>query len=114
MKLHRFSYFAGVAIVLIVLSKQFGVYAQQPPAPAARDFAPIDLTGYWVSVITQVWRFRMVTPAKGDYASVPLTAAALSAADAWDPAKDEAAGEQCRSYGAPAVMRNPERLHITW
>ena len=114
MKLHRFSYFSGVAVVLIVLSNQFGVYAQPPPAPAAKDFAPIDLTGYWVSVITQDWRFRMVTPAKGDYASVPLTAAALSAAYAWDPAKDEAAGEQCRSYGAPAVMRNPERLHITW
>jgi hypothetical protein len=111
MKLQNIGYFAGTLVVLTGL----GLYAQQPPpAPAAKDFAPIDLTGYWVSVITQDWRFRVVTPAKGDYASVPLTAAALSAADAWDPAKDEAAGEQCRSYGAPAVMRNPERLHITW
>ena len=35
-------------------------------------------------------------------------------ADAWDPAKDEAAGEQCKSYGAPALMSVPGRIHITW
>jgi hypothetical protein len=56
----------------------------------------------------------MVTPAKGDYASIPLNLAAKKLADTWDPAKDEAAGEQCRSYGAPAVMRIPGRVHITW
>ena len=33
---------------------------------------------------------------------------------AWDPAKDEAAGEQCRSYGAANIMRVPGRIHITW
>jgi hypothetical protein len=92
------------------------VYAQQAPQPprTARAAAPIDLNGYWVSVVTEDWRWRMVTPGKGDYASVPLNLAAKTAADAWDPAKDEAAGEQCRSYGAPAVMRTPERIHITW
>ena len=56
----------------------------------------------------------MVTPAKGDYASIPINLAAKNVADTWDPAKDEAAGEQCRSYGAPAIMRIPERIHITW
>jgi len=56
----------------------------------------------------------MMTPAKGDYASVPLNADAARVADTWDPARDEAAGEQCRSYGAPAIMRVPGRLHITW
>jgi hypothetical protein len=56
----------------------------------------------------------MVTPPKGDYASVPLNAAARTVADSWDPAKDEAAGEQCRSYGAPAIMRVPGRVHLTW
>jgi hypothetical protein len=35
-------------------------------------------------------------------------------ADAWDPAKDEAAGEQCKSYGAPALMRVPTRVRISW
>src|SRR4030095_16954496 len=37
---------------------------------AARPGAPIDLTGYWVSIVTEDWRFRMVTPPKGDYDSV--------------------------------------------
>ena len=56
----------------------------------------------------------MFTPLKGDAASIPLNDAARKIVDAWDPAKDEAAGEQCRSYGAPAIMRVPGRLHITW
>jgi hypothetical protein len=76
--------------------------------------APIDLTGYWVSVVTQDWRWRMVTPARGDYESVPITLEAKRVGDAWDPARDEAAGEQCRAYGAPAIMAVPTRLHITW
>jgi hypothetical protein len=84
------------------------------PPPAPRVAAPIDLTGYWVSVVTQDWRQRMVTPPKGDYASVPITVEAKRVADAWDPAKDDAAGEQCKSYGAPAVMAVPGRLRISW
>jgi hypothetical protein len=67
-----------------------------------------------VSVVTQDWRWRMVTPAKGDYASIPITIEAKKAGDAWDPAKDEAAGEQCKAYGAPAIMSVPTRLRITW
>jgi hypothetical protein len=87
--------------------------AGQPP-PTAKAGAPIDLTGYWVSLVTGDWRFRMITPPKGDYTSMPLNAEARKIADAWDPAKDEGAGEQCKSYGAPALMRVPGRLHITW
>jgi hypothetical protein len=56
----------------------------------------------------------MVTPAKGDYASIPINAEGKRVADLWDPAKDESAGEQCRSYGAPGLMRGPTRLHVTW
>src|SRR6476620_1501570 len=96
-------------------------YAQLGPAPAkakpprsAKEAAPVDFTGYCVSVVTEDWRWRMVTPAKGDFASIPLNAAGRTAGNAWDPAKDEAAGEQCRAYGAPAVMRIPGRVHITW
>ncbi len=85
---------------------------QAPQTPKA--MAPVDLTGYWVSVVTEDWRYRMVTPAKGDYASVPINAEGRKVADAWDPAKDEAAGNQCKSYGAPAIMRVPGRVHITW
>jgi len=92
---------------------QRGGGAPTPPR-SPRAAAPIDLTGNWVSMVTQDWRWRMVTPAKGDYQGVPLTPEARKAADAWDPAKDEAAGEQCRSYGAPALMSVPGRLRITW
>src|SRR4029078_1714222 len=74
----------------------------------------VDLTGYWVSVVTEDWRWRMATPPKGDYQSLPLTAAARRVADAWDPAKDEAAGEQCKPFGAGNIIRQPGRLHITW
>jgi hypothetical protein len=56
----------------------------------------------------------MLTPLKGDYYGVPLNLAAKKLADAWDPAKDEARGEQCKSYGAPAIMRVPGRIHISW
>jgi len=85
-----------------------------PPAPTPRASAPIDLTGYWVSVVNEDWRYRMVTPAKGDYKGVPITREALQIVNAWNPAADEAAGNQCKSYGAAAIMRVPGRIHITW
>ncbi len=72
------------------------------------------MTGYWVSVVTEDWRYRMVTPPKGSFGGVPLNAAGRQAANAWDPAKDEAAGGTCKSYGAAALMRVPGRWHITW
>ena len=84
------------------------------PALSPWASAPLDLTGYWVAVVSEDWRWRMVTPAKGDYASIPLTQAGKDLADTWDPAKDVAAGEACKSYGAPGLMRAPTRLHITW
>ena len=80
---------------------------------SARASAPIDLTGYWVAFVTEDWRFRMVTPVKGDYQGVPLTPEARKVADAWDPAA-AAAGNACKPYGAAAIMRVPGRLHITW
>jgi hypothetical protein len=89
-----------------------GGRGQAPPTPKADP--AIDVTGTWTAVITEDWALRMVTPKKGDYTRVPMTPAARQTADAWDPAKDEAAGEQCRGYGAPGVMRLPGRLRISW
>ena len=83
-----------------------------PPTPQAG--APVDFTGNWVSVVSEDWRWRMVTPPRGDYANIPINAAARAVADAWDPAADQAAGEQCRAYAAPAIMREPTRLRISW
>jgi hypothetical protein len=83
-----------------------------PITPRANE--PLDLTGYWVSVVTEDWRYRMVTPDKGDFPGLPVNAEGRRVANTWDPDKDTANGEQCKSYGAGAIMRVPERLHITW
>jgi hypothetical protein len=82
-----------LALAPVIAEAQRGGF---PPAPQPpRLAAPIDLTGYWVSLVTEDWRYRVATPPKGDYNSVPLNPAGRKAADAWDPARDEAAGEQC-------------------
>jgi len=83
-------------------------------APNARQNAPIDLTGYWVSVISEDWEFRMVTPDKGIFETLTLNNEGRRVGQTWDPAKDESAGEQCKAYGAGNIMRLPVRLHITW
>jgi hypothetical protein len=106
---------AALTLALAVSMFAQGGRGGPPPAPLTpKQNAPEDLTGYWVSLVTEDWRFRMVTPAKGDYASVPLNGPGRAMAGQWDPDKDIAAGEQCRSYGAPGLMRVPGRLHITW
>jgi len=108
---------ATAVALLLALTGPAGVRAQQrgnAAARSARDAAPIDLTGYWVAYVTENWRYRMVTPAKGEYRRIPSSAAALPLINAWDPAIDERAGNQCKSYGAGAIMSVPGRLHITW
>jgi hypothetical protein len=105
-------------IVCAVLLVSAVVSAQQPPAggrgqqppQTPRASAPIDLTGYWVSIVNEDWRWRMVTPPKGDYASVPMTDEARKVADAWDISRDG----RCEAYGAAALMRMPTRLRVTW
>jgi hypothetical protein len=89
-----------------------GGRGQAPQTAQAQ--APTDLTGWWVSVVTEDWRWRMVTPAKGDFASVPINEDARRVADAWDPARDEREGNACKAYGVGGIMRVPGRLHITW
>jgi hypothetical protein len=94
---------------------QRGGGAGRGGAPAsARDNAALDLTGYWVAVITEDWKYRMVTPKKGVFDAIPLSAEGRKVGNAWDPARDEAAGEQCKAYGAAGIMRMPTRLNITW
>jgi hypothetical protein len=110
-----------LCVILLFSFVAWNLYGQGPGgrgAPqtpqTAKAAAPIDLTGYWVSVITEDWRYRMLTPPKGDYVGVPLNAESRKVADAWDPVKDEAAGEQCKAYGAASIMRVPGRIHVTW
>jgi hypothetical protein len=108
-----------VAVACATAAFQPSAYAQRgrggPPAPPSpRAAAPVDLTGQWVSLITEDWRYRQFTPPKGDYPGLPLSPAAQRIAEGWDPARDEAAGEQCRAYGAAGVMRLPTRVRIAW
>jgi hypothetical protein len=85
-----------------------------PAAAVANQTPAIDLTGYWVSIITEEWRWRMQTPPKGDYSSVPLNKDGQAITAAWDQAKDEQRGEACKPFGIGNIMRMPGRLHITW
>jgi len=132
-----------VALWLVVsgnyLHAQGGRGGRGGPPPTAKAAAPIDLTGYWTAVITEDWHQRMMTAPKGDFGSgepgatagfngirngqganpsqggnIPYKADAAKLAMAWDPAKDETEGNQCKAYGAAGVMRQPTHLHITW
>jgi len=107
-----------VAALLILLSSGFA--AQRPAAGqggaagSARAAATDDYTGYWVSEVTEKWRFRMLVPDKNDYTMVPLNPEGRRVAATWDPAKDQATGEACRGYGAASLLQVPGRLHVTW
>lgn len=86
-----------------------------PPPPAIpRNVAPVDVAGTYVSVVTEDWRWRMVTPRKGDYTSLPISAEGRRVADAWDIAKDEAAGEACKPFGVGGIIRQPGRIQVAW
>ena len=112
---------AGLAAALTFSQ---GVLAQRPQGPrgargpqmpqTGQQAAPIDLTGYWVSIVTEDWRWRMLTPPHGDYASVPINPAAKKIADTFDPSKYGPGQVDCRAYGAAGLMRMPTRVHITW
>ena len=86
------------------------------PAPpqTGRALAPVDLTGTWVSVVTEDWRWRMVTPPRGDVASIPVSAEGRKAAASWNLDADNASGNQCKAYGIGGIMRQPGRLRISW
>ncbi len=102
------------ALLGVLLAAAFSapLLAQEQATTVPREAAPFDPTGYWVAVVTEDWRWRMLTPPRGDYASVPLNAQGRAVADQWDPQSD---GENsCKAYGAAGLMRMPLRLRISW
>jgi len=111
---------AKLGIMLLaaaVMASAAHTAAQGPPAgraggppPTPRASAPIDLTGVWVSIVDEDWRWRMVTPPRGDFPGLPLTPAAREIAMAWDPKTDGS----CKAFGAAALLRMPTRLRISW
>jgi hypothetical protein len=107
---------ASAALFATIADAAPELVAQQAPATAAngRENARIDITGQWVSIINEDWRWRMITPPKGDAASVPLNPAGRKVTDAWDLAKDRANGMLCKAFGPPALIRQPGRIRIDW
>ena len=102
----------GVSLAA-VLTLTVGPAALSQSQTSPRESAPADLTGYWVSVVTEDWRWRMIVPGKGDYASIPVNAEGIRVADQWEPGV-VGPGEECRPFGAAGIMRVPGRLHISW
>jgi len=101
-----------VRVTLIVLMSLFGL--RSAFAQSARARALIDITGQWVSVVNEDWRWRMVTPPKGDAASVPLNPAGRKTTDAWNLDADRAQGALCKAFGPPGLIRQPGRVRIQW
>lgn len=105
---------SAIALIAAALGGAIAAAQRAPATESARDAAPIDLTGYWVAVVSEDWRHRMATPRRGDYESLPLNAEGRRVADSWSLEQDNAAGEQCKAFGIGGIMRQPGRLHITW
>jgi hypothetical protein len=96
------------------LAAQRGAAGSATPPSMPRAAAPVDLTGTWVSIVTEDWRWRMVTAPKGDTASVPVNAEGRRAAMSWDLAADNTSGNQCKAFGIGGIMRQPGRMRISW
>lgn len=105
---------AVVAMAVVAFGQPHAAGQQAPPPQSAQAIAPVDLTGYWVSVVSEDWRHRMATARRGDYESLPLSREGRRVADAWDLEADNAGGLQCKAFGVGGLMRQPGRLHITW
>lgn len=97
-------------IALIVAENAQSSPTDKGIRPSARQSAPIDLTGEWVSIVNEDWRWRMLTPPKGDYPGIPLNAEGRRTADSWNSEEDGS----CKAYGAGGLLRMPTRVRITW
>ena len=106
-----------VASSVLICGNAHAQFGPPPPLPGpAREAAPIDLTGQWVSVVTEDWRFRMAPPQRADALpdGAPMTPAGIETFRSWDPRRDEAEGNECKAYGAPGIMRMPGRIRVSW
>jgi len=113
--MRRALYVGAACLAAIGVQHIVGAQPRAGTAPQTpRSSAPVDVTGYWVAVVTEDWRHRMATARKGDFESLPLNAEGRRVANEWDLAADNAAGLQCKAYGVGGLMRQPGRLHITW
>lgn len=91
-----------------------GMNSQSVETRTPRESAPVDITGYWESVISEDYRYRMFIPGRRDYAGIALTEEGRARADRWDPERDASEDNACLAYGVGNIMRMPGRLHIRW
>ena len=115
--MNRCSILKAIGLVISLTAILVGQnVAAQPPGPAmsAREAAQFDITGQWVSVINEDWRWRMITPPVGDTSSLPMNARGRAEAAMWDLDRDRAEGRLCLAFGAPGIMRQPTRIRIEW
>jgi hypothetical protein len=114
-----FAVFCGLSLAVISASageappptpNSTAARAAPPSIQQGKASAPFDMTGYWVSIVTEDWMYRMVTPPKGDVTSLPMNPEGRKATNEWNPAEDGS----CKAYGAAALMRMPTRLRISW
>ena len=111
--LQRFGPVAFVAAGLAAFSNA----GAQPPGGGgqnARTGALFDITGQWVAIVNEDWRWRMITPPVGDVASVPVNGRGRAEAAAWDLERDRVDGQLCKAFGAPGLIRQPTRIRVSW
>ena len=110
----------ALAVLLSATCVAANVSAVAQPSPGPRDTrsprerALIDITGQWVAVVNEDWRWRMITPPVGDTASLPVNERARAAAAAWDLERDKADGALCKAFAGPGLIRQPTRVRIDW
>jgi hypothetical protein len=110
MKFENLKFLSAAAMLFsLPACAQFGPGPRGPQGPP-KAVAPVDVTGYWVSLITEDWRFRQFAAPKGDFSGVPLNQEGTKAGNTWDPTDTN----DCKAYGAAGLMRVPSRFHITW
>jgi hypothetical protein len=97
-----------------------------PPGPgrggaggSARASAPVDLTGYWVSIVTEDWIERMApeSPPSGVVNAGPGGFGGGFGGGGRGGGRGGGVpptNDPCRVYGAGGSMRVPGRLNITW
>src|SRR5437867_8221000 len=85
-------------------------------AGSAKAAAPVDITGYWVSIVTEDWIERMCPdcPRSGTGGRGGGGGGFGGGQGAPAPAPTAANADPCRAYGAGGSLRVPGRLDITW
>src|SRR4051812_9292809 len=116
-------------ILALLLALPFGVLAQggggqgggrgaapgaPVAAPAAKSTAPVDLTGYWVSIVTEDWIERMAPDSPPSGTGRGGRGVFPGGGGAEPAATRPANADPCRVYAAGGSLRVPGRLNITW